>query len=358
MKVCSELSQRADGARSGILRLVALAGVVMRIASGATAVAASPATPGLDSRIEYSTFLGGTGDESTARVAVDTSGNVYVTGTTASTQFPGTPVVDRSLGNELDAFVAKFSAQGALLYSTLVGGACDDQGNAIAVDDAGNAYITGRSDLCHWGTQPPGVLIAKIGPTGNLIYMSTFGAPYGDSSQGLGIAVDAQGNAYVTGIASGAGFPVTTNAFQQTNGGGYLGDGFVAKVNPAGNELLYCTYLCGTGHDSANAIALDAQQNAIVVGRTASHDFPITNAFQATHPGGPSGETSFVSKLDSTGSRFGTPEKNLRNQRLDGVGVHSTRVNPRRMVKLVKRELLTDPLLTRFVGRLVELQPV
>jgi len=261
-------------------------------------------TPALDSRIAWSTFLGGTGDESSARVAVDSSGNVYVTGTTSSEQFPGTPFVDRSLGDELDAFVAKFSPDGVLLYSILVGGACDDEGNAIAVDAAGNAYITGRSDLCHWGNLPPGVLVAKVGPTGALLYMSTFGAPLADSSRGLGIAVDADGNAYVTGIASGAGFPVTPGAFQQTNGGGYLGDGFVAKINPTGDALVYCTYLCGTGHDSANAIALDAQRNVIVVGRTASHDFPTTNAFQATHHGGPAGETSFVSKLDATGSRL------------------------------------------------------
>ncbi|HKX61655.1 MAG TPA: SBBP repeat-containing protein, partial [Verrucomicrobiae bacterium] len=121
---------------------------------------------------------------------------------------------------------------------------------------------------------------------------------------GLGIAVDDEGSAYVTGVASGQGFPVTPNAFQQTDGGGFLGDGFVARINPQGDGLVYCTYLCGTGHDSANAIALDPQRNAIVVGRTASHDFPTTNAFQAIHPGGAAAETSFVSKLDPTGSHL------------------------------------------------------
>jgi hypothetical protein len=264
----------------------------------------SAPTDGLGAAIEYSTFLGGSGDESSARVALDAEGNVYVTGTTSSTEFPGTPPVDRSLGDELDAFVMKFSPQGALIYSTLVGGPCDDEGNAIAVDQAGNAYITGRSDLCIWGGFTSGVLVAKIGPTGDLIYQYVFGAPLADSSRGLGIAVDPDGNAYVTGIASGAGFPVTANAFQQTNCGGYLGDGFVAKINPQGNDLGYCTYLCGTGHDSANAIALDAQRNVIIVGRTASQDFPTTNAFQSMHRGGPAGETSFVSKLDSTGSHL------------------------------------------------------
>ena len=270
----------------------------------ALALAASASAQSVGPRIEYSTYLGGSGDESSARVAVDKFGNVYVTGTTSSSEFPGTPPVDRSLGDELDAFVAKFSPDGVLIYSTLVGGTCEDEGNAIAVDEAGNAYITGRSDLCHWGNLPPGVLVAKIGPTGELLYFYTFGAPLADSSRGLGIAVDADGYAYVTGIASGSGFPVTPNAFQQTNGGGFLGDGFVAKLNPAGNDLVYCTYLCGTGHDSANAIALDAQRNVVIVGRTASHDFPTANAFQGTHQGGPAGETAFVSKLDATGSHL------------------------------------------------------
>jgi hypothetical protein len=281
--------------------IAAVMAIAMAI-DGAVLAAASISGPALDPRVEYSTFLGGTGDESGTRVAVDAAGNVYVTGTTSSPEFPGTPPVDRSLGDETDAFVAKFSPQGTLLYSTLVGGTCDDEGNAIAVDPSGNAYITGRSDLCHWATSPSGVLVAKLGPNGDLLYQAIFGAPLADSSRGLGIAVDPDGNAYVTGIASGAGFPTTPNAFQPTDCGGFLGDGFVAKINAEGNALVYCTYLCGTGHDSANAIALDSQRNAIVVGRTASHDFPTLNAFQPTHHGGPAGETCFVSKLDSTGS--------------------------------------------------------
>src|SRR5262245_39139254 len=149
---------------------VGIAAVMVTAAASAVPAATLGSGPALDPRVEYSTFLGGTGDESGARVAVDGAGNVYVTGTTSSPQFPGTPPVDRSLVDELDAFAMKFSPQGALLYSTLVGGACDDEGNAIAVDQAGNAYITGRSDLCHWGDLQAGVLVAKLGPNGDLIY--------------------------------------------------------------------------------------------------------------------------------------------------------------------------------------------
>lgn len=256
----------------------------------------------IDPVVEYATYLGGTGEESPARVAVDRAGNIYVTGTTSSPDFPGTPVIDRSLGNQMDAFVAKFSPEGSLIYSTLVGGTCNDEGNAIAVDDAGNAFITGRVDLCHWANLQPGVLVAKISPTGELLYLYTFGARLADSSSGLGIAVDAVGNAYVTGTTSAGDFPTTTNAFQRSACGGFLGDGFVAKVNPAGNGLVYCSYLCGTAHDSANAIAIDGEGNAFVAGRTASHDFPTLNAFQPAHRGGPTGGTGFVSKLNPDGS--------------------------------------------------------
>lgn len=254
--------------------------------------------------VDYGSYLGGSGDESVARVAVDRVGNIYVAGTTSSPEFPGTLAVDRSLGNELDAFVAKFSPDGALVYSTLVGGSCNDQGSAIAVDDAGNAYLAGRVELCHWANLQPGVLVAKIGPRGEILYLYTFGARLADNSQGLGIAVDGAGCAYVTGTTTAGDFPTTAAAFQRTGCGGWVGDGFVAKVNPAGDGLVYCTYLCGSGHDSANAIAIDPAGNAYVAGRTASHDFPTLDAFQPAHRGGPAGETAFVSKLDSAGSRL------------------------------------------------------
>jgi hypothetical protein len=251
----------------------------------------------------YVSYLGGSGDESPASIAADPAGNIYVTGTTSSTNFPGAGAADRSLGNDTDAFVAKFSPNGDLIYATYVGGSCPDAGTSIAVDPDGNAYITGRTDLCFFGNEQGGVMVAKLDPAGMLIYRYTFGAVFADTSYGLAIAIDAAGHAYVAGSATASDdFPTTTNAFQRSPCGGFLGEGFVARVNSSGDGLDFCTYLCGTGHDSANAIALDAAGNIWVAGRTASHDFRTVHPFQPDHRGGPIGDTAFVSKLDPTAS--------------------------------------------------------
>ncbi len=253
--------------------------------------------------LTYSGYLGGSYDEGAADIAVDGDGNAYITGTTASTNFPVTTGTNTIPQGGQDAYVAKFSPTGALLYCTLVGGPCGDAGYAIAVDAAGNAYLTGRADLCYAEGLAPGVLVAKLSPTGALTYLYTFGGRLADTSAGYAITVDGDGNAYIAGIAqaSTSDFPVTPGAFQ-TNRCGGLGDGFVAKVNPAGNGLIYCTYLCGSDFDVPQAIAIDSARNAYVAGKTSSHDFPALNAYQASHLGGPVAVAGFVSKLSPDGS--------------------------------------------------------
>ncbi|HEY3068171.1 MAG TPA: SBBP repeat-containing protein [Methylomirabilota bacterium] len=258
----------------------------------------------IDPVLVYSTYLGGSGDDGALRIAVDGAGNAYVTGTTSSVDFPTTAGADRTLGGNQDAFVAKFSPTGALVYSTYLGGPCDDEGRGIAVDGGGNAYITGRIGLCFGSSDPAGVLVAKLNPAGALVYSFTFGGSLGDSSRGQGIAVDSAGNAYVTGLAQAGShdFPTTAGAYRTTDCNGFLADGFAAKINPGGTGFVYSTFLCGTAHESPNAIAIDAAGNAYVAGSTESHDFPVVNAFQPAHHGGPAGTTGFVAKLDPTGS--------------------------------------------------------
>jgi hypothetical protein len=257
----------------------------------------------IDPVLVYSGYLGGSYDEGAESIAVDGEGNAYITGTTVSPDFPVTTGTNATPQGGQDAYVAKFSPTGALLYCTLVGGPCEDTGNAIAVDAAGNAYIAGRAALCYAEGLPPGVLVAKLSPTGALIYLYTFGGSLADTSAGYAITVDADGNAYVAGKAqaSTSDFPVTSGAFQ-TNRCGGLADGFVAKVNPAGNGLVYCTYLCGSDFDVPLAIGIDSARNAYVAGKTASHDFPTLNAYQPVHPGGPVADAGFVSKLSPDGS--------------------------------------------------------
>ena len=200
--------------------------------------------------------------------------------------------------------MTKLSPTGAVVYSTYLGGPCDDLGRGIAVDAAGNAYITGRAHggACLEAWLNAGALVAKLNPTGGLVYFRVFGGQYADTSVGQAIAVDGQGHAYVTGSTSSADFPTTPGAYRTVFCGGYLADGFVAKLDAASGDLVYSTYLCGNDHESPNDIAIDAAGNAYVAGSTHSHDFPVVNAFLDHHPGGPVGVAGFVAKLNAAGS--------------------------------------------------------
>jgi len=268
----------------------------------------------IDPVLSYSTYLGGSNDEGDSLwgaafgIAVDAAGNIYVSGTTSSVDFPTTPGAKRTLDGDQDAFVTKLSPSGAVLYSTYLGGPCGDVANDVAVDAAGNAYVTGRANvLCFMSLDRSGVLVAKLGPTGSPVYALVFGGMYADTSVGEAIAVDAQGRAYVTGTATTADFPTTPGAFRTLGCSdlglpGY-GDGFVAKVSPAG-ALEYSTFLCGSGYDAPYDIALDAAGNIVIAGTTGSGDFVTSNPLQATSGTHPTGRTGFVSKLAAAGTHL------------------------------------------------------
>jgi hypothetical protein len=261
------------------------------------------------SALVYSTYLGGSGANSGYGIAVDSAGNVYVTGYTYSTDFPTTPgAFQTNLGGGSDAFVSKLNPSGsALVYSTYLGGSGDEgpYGGGIAVDSAGNAYVIGSTYSTDFPTMNPlqpanagggDAFVSKLNPTGTALVYSTY---LGGSSQelGLGIAVDSSDNAYVTGFTCSTNFP-TMNPLQPANAG-RPNNVFVSKLNPTGSALVYSTYLGGSGADSGYGIAVDSAGNAYVIGRTFSADFPTMNPFQPAYGG--SGD-AFVSKLNPSGS--------------------------------------------------------
>ncbi len=242
----------------------------------------------------YSTFLPGTIFAS--GIAVDSSGNAYVTG---YANVPGiaTPgAFQTSLGGNDDVVVTKLNATGsALVYSTYLGGSGSDRGTGIAVDGFGNAYVTGTTFSTNFPLTPgafqttfPGVsghvFVTKVNPTGDGLVYSTYLAGDGgisNTEEANGIAVDFAGNAYVTGVTNSISFPITPDGFKNTVPRALKG--FATKLSAAGDRLVYSTYLAGSNQDIGFAIAVDALGNAYVAGYSASADFPVTpGAFQTT----------------------------------------------------------------------------
>jgi hypothetical protein len=255
----------------------------------------------------YSTYLGGTNSDSGAGIAVDSSGNAYLTGTTSSTDFPTTSgVFQTALGGGSDAFVAKLDASGSkLLYSSFLGGSSADSGNGIALDTTGNAYVTGSTESTDFPTETPfqsgnaGVSDAFVTKVNNsataIIYSTYLGGTAADVAQA--IAVDAAGSAYVTGYTYSTNFP-TVNPYQNLNGGS--ADVFVSKFSPDGTTLAFSTYIGGSGLDRGMALAVDIDRNVYITGDTASNGFPVSaSAYQQVNKGS---SDAFVTKLNPPGS--------------------------------------------------------
>lgn len=259
----------------------------------------------------YSTYLGGAGNDSGNGIAVDASGNAYVAGYTYSSNFPTLSAYQISNNGTENAFVAKLSASGTLIYSTYLGGNGSDGAAAIAVDTAGDAYVTGGTTSTNFPTASPvqsasggnqDAFITKLNATGNGLIYSTYlggsGGAAGSMEAGTGIAVDATGAAYVTGVTNSANFPVTSGVLQPASTGGN-GEAFVVKLTPAGTSLVYSTYLGGSSFDYASGIAVDSFGNAYIAGYTSSPDFWSLRALQ---PGNAGSYDAFLTKLNATGT--------------------------------------------------------
>lgn len=255
------------------------------------------------SSLIFSTYHGGAASDYPQALAVDAFGNAYLGGYTSSTNFPLIGAFQSADGG-YDAFVAKFGSGGARVYSTLLGGHSDDIANGIAVDGTGAAYVAGQTSSLNFpvssAPQPSidggaDAFIAKLNPSGSgLMYATYLGGA--DQDQGWAIAVDGAGNAYVLGSTSSLNFPVVA-AWQGARAGG--GDLFVAKLNPTGSAFAYATYLGGTSEDTPTAIAVDSAGNAVLAGYTNSTNFPTVAPLQASLAGT---YNLVIAQLDSNGT--------------------------------------------------------
>lgn len=277
---------------------------VTKVNSGATALVYTDIFAATGTGTNCS--AGGTGSCSGNAIAVDGSGNAYVAGS-ATAGFPTLSARQTTFGGgATDAFALKLNSSGILLYSTFLGGSGDDTANAIAVDGSGNAYVAGETHSTDFPLQSPiqtstssdDAFVTKIASTGTSFVYSTY---LGGSSNNLatGIALDSSGNAYVTGITTSSDFPHTSGVVQPTAGGG--DDGFVTEVKADGSAWVYSTYLGGSGTDDALGIAVDAAGEAYVTGDTTSTNFPTVNAAQNAL-GGSSATNVFVTKLNAGGT--------------------------------------------------------
>jgi hypothetical protein len=272
----------------------------------------------------YCGYLGGDGWDDAWGVTADAAGNTYVTGRTGSkeTTFPVKVGPDLTRNGPQDAFVAKLTPSGQIIYCGYIGGGYLEWGQAIAVDAAGAAYVWGNTssdettfpvkvgpDLTFNGSPAldDDAFIAKVNPAGTALeYCGYIGGQWSEAygERGFGIAVDAAGCAHVTGSTCSSenqGFPVTVGPDLTYNGG--AGDAFVAKVSASGQKLLYCGYVGGAQGEEALGIALDRDGRAIVVGRTGSNEqtFPVTGGPSLTYHGSGDG---FIAWVDPRGTHL------------------------------------------------------
>ena len=259
----------------------------------------------IDPVLVYSTYLGGSANQSGSHIVVDSNGNAYITGDTTSTDFPTTAGAFQTfLAGMSNAFVTKLNATGtALVYSTYLGGDASDFGRGIKIDSSGNAYVTGFTFSPNFPVTPGAfqttfqgqedAFVTKLNSSGSaLIYSTYLGG--NNLSLGLGIAIDSSENAYITGFTQSTNFPTIAGAFQTSLGGHE--NAFMTKLNSTGSALIYSTYLGGNGMDAGIRIAVDGGGNAYIIGNVTSSNFPTTpGAFQTTFRGV---ECAFVAKIN------------------------------------------------------------
>ncbi len=263
----------------------------------------------IDPILTYSSYLGGLGDDDPYSIVLDDSGNIYITGATNSLDFPIKNPNQSNNSGDFDIFIAKLNPTGtSLVYSTYLGGGDLDIGTRIAVDNGGNAYITGFT----YSTNFPrfnafqsslkgevDTFIVKLNPAGNSLVYSTYLGGNGDEF-GSSLSIDGSNNVYIAGLTSSLDFPIV-NGFQSSNqsNSDAKQEGYIVKINASGNQLVYSTYFGGSANEGIDDMVADRSGNVYVVGTTNSTNFPVKNAIQGFLRGN---FDTFVAKLSSSGN--------------------------------------------------------
>lgn len=276
----------------------------------------------VDPVLTYASFLGGSGGDAAASIARDAQGNLILAGSTNSPNFPTKEGLFPGLTNAADvAFVAKInpaeSGGNSLIYATFLGGSYNDQASAVALDGSGNVYVTGETFSsnfplknafqtsfstaanCRDSSGNANVcahaFVSKFSADGKtLVYSSYLGGTNQDEA--FGIAVDAGGNAYLTGQTFSTDFPTSGSVYQNSQKGS--GDAFLTKVSPGGGSMTYSTYFGGTGADTGNTIAVTASGTVYVAGGTSSSDLPVTLSAYQGKISGTTDTNAFLAKFD------------------------------------------------------------
>jgi len=272
----------------------------------------------------YSTFFGGSGDDSGNAIALDASKNVYFVGGTGSNNLPVTSNAAQSTyaggpaDSPFDAFIAKLNPSGALLYATYAGGSAEDIATAVAVDSNGNIYAAGETVSTNFPTvaqlqggnagDRDGFVVKINASTGAFGFSSYLGGSSADLISGM--ALDTNGNIYVTGLTTSTNFPLAGTPYQNKCGtdgncnpgsNGAESDAFITAIKSDLTQYIYSTYLGGSSFDEGQAIAVDGSGNAFIAGDTGSSDLKTVNPYQSSLKSG-AGSNGFVAELDPTGS--------------------------------------------------------
>ncbi len=233
----------------------------------------------------YSTYLGGFAEEGCLKMAVNRKGDVYVAGWTTSADFPVMGAYDTDLGGSSDGFVARFSSLGSLIYSTYLGGSGDDGCASIAVGEDGIIYVAGGTNSVDFpivnaydpilNDNSADAFVTKIDSSGSVILYSTYLGGT-DAEIVWDIDVSTSGQVYLTGFTSSPDFPLVNSYDESYNGSG---DVFVSSLSSSGDELIYSTYLGGSEYEEGDGIVVDGNGNVFISGWTLSSDFPTANAY-------------------------------------------------------------------------------